>query len=129
MKVLILERERIVSSLLSKKLLEQGFEVEIARDKEEGMAKMKKEIPSVVLIDTDMPEESGFSAIIEMKKEETLCNVPIIVISNFGQPHEINKAKELGISDWVSKTEFNPQEIIKKVSQILARASQSEARG
>lgn len=122
-KILILEDEEIILDLLSDKLLGQGYEVKTARNGKEGMLMMEKEIPDLVLTDVVMPEKNGFDVISEMKQNELLKNVPIIIISNSGQPVEIDKAKELGVSDWVIKTEFDPQEIIQKVKQVLMKTS------
>lgn len=118
-KILILEDEEIILDLLSKKLLQEGYEVKTARNGKEGMLMMEKEIPDLVLTDVIMPEKNGFDVISEMKQSEALKNVPIIIISNSGQPVEIDKAKALGVSDWVIKTEFDPNEIIQKVDKIL----------
>lgn len=118
-KILILEDEEIILDLLSNRLSGQGYEVKTARNGKEGMLMMEKEIPDLVLTDVVMPEKNGFDVISEMKQNELLRNVPIIIISNSGQPVEIDKAKELGVSDWVIKTEFDPQEIIQKVDKVL----------
>lgn len=119
MKILILEDEEIILDLLSKKLLQEGYEVKTSRNGKEGMLMMEKEIPDLVLTDVIMPEKNGFDVISEMKQSEALKNVPIIIISNSGQPVEIDKAKAFGVSDWVIKTEFDPNEIIQKVDKIL----------
>lgn len=122
-KILILEDEEIILELLSKKLLQQGYEVRTAKNGKEGMLMMEKEIPDLVLTDVIMPEKDGFEVISEMKQNEALKNVPVMIISNSGQPVEIDKAKEMGVLDWVIKTEFDPQEIINKVNNILCQKS------
>jgi len=43
----------------------------------------------------------------------------VIVVSNSGQPVEIDQARELGAKDWLIKTEFDPQEVIDKVKKQL----------
>ncbi|MFH0932305.1 MAG: response regulator, partial [bacterium] len=116
-KILILEDEEIILNLLSKKLLAQGYEVKTAKNGKEGMLIMEKEVPDLVLTDIIMPEKNGFEVISEMKQNELLRNVPIVIISNSGQPVEIDKAREMGVSDWVIKTEFDPEEILQKIKQ------------
>jgi len=51
----------------------------------------------------------------EMQSDKDLRGIPVVVISNSGQPVELDKAKELGAKDWLIKTEFDPQEVIDKV--------------
>lgn len=120
-KILIVEDEELMYNLLQKKLTAGGYEVTIAKDGVEGMEMMKKEKPDLVLLDIVMPEKNGFEVMEEMKKYESLKNISIIVISNSGQPVEIDKAKELGAKDWLIKTEFDPQEVIDKVVKQIGK--------
>jgi len=123
-KILIIEDEVILLDLLTKKLSREGYEVKTAQNGKEGMLMMAKEVPDLVLADIVMPEKNGFAVIAEMKQSELLKNVPIIIISNSGQPVDLDKAKGLGVFDWLIKTEFDPQEVVEKVKQVLTRASQ-----
>lgn len=57
----------------------------------------------------------------EMAGDPDLKNIPVIVISNSGQPVEIDRAQELGAQDWLVKAEFDPQEVIDKVEKQLGK--------
>ncbi len=118
-KILIIEDEELMYSLLQKKLTAVGYDVSISKDGEEGLEKMKEEKPDLILLDIVMPKKGGFEVMEEMQKDETLRNIPIVIISNSGQPVELNKAKELGAKDWLIKTEFDPQEVIEKVKKQI----------
>ena len=118
-KILIIEDEEIMYSLLEKKLKQEGYEVNVAKNGEEGLEKMKTNRPDLVLLDIIMPKKGGFEVMEEMRKEEDLKDLPVVVISNSGQPVELDKAKELGAKDWLIKTEFDPQEVIEKVKKQI----------
>ena len=118
-KILIIEDEEIVLGLLQKKLSQEGYEVSVARDGEEGLKKMREIKPDIVLLDIIMPKMSGFEVMEEMQKDSGLKKIPVIVVSNSGQPVEIDKARGLGAKDWLIKTEFDPQEVINKVKKQL----------
>ena len=118
-KILIVEDEEIIYELLQKKLTQEGYEVSIAKDGDEGLEKMKELKPDLVLLDIVMPKKGGFEVMDEMKRDENLKDIPVIVISNSGQPVELDKAKELGAKDWLIKTEFDPQEVIEKVKKQI----------
>ena len=118
-KILILEDEVVLLDLLTRKLLQQGYEVKTAENGEDGMLMMEKEIPDLVLTDIIMPKKDGFAVIAEMKQSELLRNVPIIIISNSGQPVDLDKARALGVFVWLIKTEFDPQEVIEKVKNKI----------
>lgn len=120
-KILLVEDEEIMINLLEKKLTQEGYDVTVAVNGEEGLEKMKEQKPDVVLLDIIMPKKGGFEVMEEMNKDPVLKEVPVIIISNSGQPVELDKAKELGAKDWLIKTEFDPQEVLDKVRKQIGR--------
>jgi len=120
-KILIVEDEEILLDLLRKKLINQGYSVVVARDGGEGLRIMREEKPDLVLLDIIMPKLGGFEVMEEMQKDNKLKNIPIIIVSNSGQPVEIEKARELGAKDWLIKTEFDPQEVVEKVIKQIGQ--------
>jgi len=120
-KILIVEDEEILTSLLGKKLTNEGYEVSIAKDGEEGLKVIQEIKPDLILLDIVMPKMGGFEVMAEMAKDEKLKKIPVIVISNSGQPVEIDRAQELGAKDWLVKAEFDPQEVIDKVVKQIGK--------
>lgn len=118
-KVLIVEDEEIIYTLLQRKLSQEGYLVSVAKDGQEGLEKMSRERPDLILLDIVMPKKGGFEVMEEMRRDENLRSIPVVVISNSGQPVELDKAKELGAKDWLIKTEFDPQEVIEKVKKQI----------
>ncbi|PIZ01145.1 response regulator [bacterium (Candidatus Gribaldobacteria) CG_4_10_14_0_8_um_filter_33_9] len=118
-KILIVEDEELLYDMLKRKLEIEGYEVSIAENGVEGLEKIKKINPDLILLDIVMPEKGGFEVMEELQQEEDYKNIPIIIISNSGQPVEIDRAKELGAKDWLIKTEFDPQEVIEKVKKQI----------
>lgn len=120
-KILLVEDEEIIISLLQKKLIKEGYKVSVARDGVEGLEKMRKIKPDLILLDIIMPRMGGFEVMEEMQKSEELKKIPVIVISNSGQPVELERAVKLGAKDWLIKTEFDPQEVIDKVVKQIGK--------
>ncbi len=120
-KILLVEDEELVLDLLQRKLTNEGYEVSVAKDGEEGIQIMKKVKPDLVLLDIIMPKMGGFEVMEEMQKVPELKQIPVIVISNSGQPVEIDKAQRLGAKDWLIKTQFDPQEVIDKVVKQIGK--------
>jgi CheY-like chemotaxis protein len=118
-KILIIEDEEILLNLLQKKLSQEGYEVSVAKDGKEGLEVMKKVKPDLVLLDIVMPKMGGFEVMEKMFKNEELKKIPVIIISNSGQPVELDKAKKLGAKDCLIKTEIDSQEVIKKVKKQI----------
>jgi len=120
-KILLIEDEQLMIELLEKKLIQEGYEVAVAKDGVEGLEKMRGTKPDLVLLDIVMPRMGGFGVMEEMTKDDELKQIPIIVISNSGQPVELDRAKRLGAKDWLIKTEFDPQEVIDKVLKQIGK--------
>jgi len=116
-KLIIIEDEETLLNLLDKKLNQEGYSVDIARNGEEGLEKIRNNRPDLILLDIIMPKMGGFEVMEILKKDKELNTIPIIIISNSGQPVELDRAKELGVVDWLIKTDFDPQEVVDKVKK------------
>lgn len=120
-KILLIEDEEIMIGLLQKKLTQKGYGVSIARDGQEGLKLMRETTPDLILLDIVMPKMDGFEVLEQMQKDKELKKIPVIVISNSGQPVELDRVKKLGVKDWLIKTEFDPQEVIDKVVKQIGK--------
>ncbi|MBI2626492.1 MAG: response regulator [Candidatus Nealsonbacteria bacterium] len=120
-KIALIEDEEVLIGLLQRKLIKEGYDVFLARDGEEGLKMLREEKPDLVLLDIVMPKMGGFEVMEEMQKDEELKKIPIVIISNSGQPVELDRAKQLGVKDWLIKTEFDPQEVINKVIKQIGK--------
>jgi len=125
-KIFIIEDEEIISELLEKKLKEEGYEVKSAKDGEEGWKLLQQSVlektpPDLILLDIVMPKKNGFEVMQEMQKNQTLCHIPVIIISNSGQSVELTKAQELGAKDWLIKTEFDHREVLSKINRYIGK--------
>jgi CheY-like chemotaxis protein len=118
-KILLIEDEEIMINLLQRKLTQAGYEVSVAKNGEEGLKVMREVKPEIILLDIIMPKMGGFEVMEEMQKDKKLAKIPVIVISNSGQPVELDRAQKLGARDWLIKTEFDPQEVIDKVKKQI----------
>lgn len=120
-KILIIEDEEILSDLLKKKLTQAGYEVSVAEDGVEGINQVEKSVPDLILLDIVMPKMGGFEVMKELQKREEFAKIPVIIISNSGQPVELDLAQKLGVKDWLIKTDFDPQEVLDKVVKQIGK--------
>lgn len=111
-----------MAGLLEKKLKEAGYEVFVAADGAEGLDLLKRSKPDLLLLDIVMPGKDGFEVMEEMNTSEefNLKKIPVIIISNSGQPVEIDRATALGVRDYLIKVNFDPQEVVDKVQKQFA---------
>jgi CheY-like chemotaxis protein len=119
--ILIIEDEEIILDLLKRKLVQEGYNVLVARNGLQGLEIMQETKPDLVLLDIVMPQMGGFGVMEEMQRNNQLKDIPVIVISNSGQPVELDRAQALGAKDWLIKTEFDPKEVIEKVMKQIGK--------
>lgn len=121
-RIFLIEDEEVLIDVLQKKLTTEGYDVVVARNGEEGINKLKEtrdNPPDLILLDIIMPKKDGFEVLEERNKDKKLASIPVIIISNSGQPVELSRAKQMGAQDWLVKTEFDPQEVLDKVNKYL----------
>jgi len=119
-KIIIIEDEDILVDILSKKLEREGYEVFSAEDGEKGLEKIEEISPDLILLDIVMPKMNGYEVLsVLMKKYGKGKMPPVIIISNSGQPVEIDKAMQLGAKDYIIKAQFTPEEVVSKVNRLM----------
>jgi DNA-binding response OmpR family regulator len=118
-KILIIEDDKFLRLLITRKLNQEGFSVIEALDGEEGLKKVKEERPDLVLLDLILPSVDGFEVLTRIQKDEAIKGIPVIILSNLGQREDIEKGIKLGAADYLIKAHFTPIEIVEKVKRIL----------
>jgi DNA-binding response OmpR family regulator len=116
-KILIIEDEESLVELLQDKLTKEGYDVATALDGEKGYSKISAFSPDLILLDIVMPKMDGYEVLEKMNKEKV--KIPVIIISNSGQPVEIEKTTKLGAVDHLIKTEFSAADVLAKVRKCM----------
>lgn len=114
-KILIIEDDLLLGDVLNQKLTSEGYEVSVAIDGLKGYAAIKSFKPDLILLDIILPSMNGYEILEAKKKDPSLYPIPVIIISNSGQPVEINRALALGVKDYLVKAQFDPEEVLAKV--------------
>ena len=118
-KILLVEDDKFLRELMSKKLITLGYEVVSAADGESGLVMIKETKPDVVLLDLILPGINGFEVLEKAKQDPAIANIPVVILSNLGQTEDIEKGLALGAKDFLVKAHFTPQEIVNKLKSIL----------
>ena len=122
-KVLSIEDDAFLSSLVSGKLIERGFSVITASTGKSGLAKAKLERPHLILLDIMLPDMGGFEILELLKSDPDTKDIPVIILSNLGGRDEIEKGVALGASSYLIKSNILPHEVAELVeSQIRSGA-------
>ena len=125
MHVLIMEDDTFFQKFYSSKLTESGFQVTVASDGEEGLAKLAQSRPDLILLDIIMPKKDGFDVLKAISVDHSLRTIPILVFSTLGQEQDIQKAKALGAYDYVNKSLLDYNVLLTKVNQVVSMLKKS----
>jgi len=117
-KVLAVEDDLFLKELLAGKLADEEFNVFYASNGDEALALAAAEIPDIILLDILLPGMSGFEVLEKLKSEEATKNIPVLILSNFGQPEDIEKGKALGATDFLVKANNSLDAIVARVREI-----------
>ena len=118
-KILIIEDDKFLRELITRQLVNEGYQPIEATNGEEGVRTAKSEKPDLILLDLILPGIDGFEALARIRKDQETANLPVIILSNLGQKEDIERGLKLGATDYLIKAHFSPGEIIEKIASIL----------
>ena len=85
------------------------------------MKTAQAEKPDLILLDLILPKKDGFAVLQDLKKDETLKSIPVIVLTNLEGTTDVEKVLELGATTYLVKANYDLQEIIFKIKQTLEK--------
>jgi len=118
--ILIVEDDTFLLNIYKTKFEFENFKVSTAENGEVGLAEIRKKHPDLILLDILMPKMDGFAVLEELKKDKSIQNIPVILLTNLGQKDDVQKGLELGAKDYIIKAHFKPSEVLEKVRKVLA---------
>ena len=117
--VLIVEDEDFLILALKDNLEAEGYAVVVARNGDEAIACVRAHRPDLILLDLLMPTKSGFTVLLELKKNLEWKLIPVIVLSNFGGDTQRDQALKMGADDYFMKSQHTITEVIEKAKEYL----------
>ena len=118
-KILVADDDLNICELLRLYLEKEGFEVVMAHDGEEAVAKFESEKPSLILLDIMMPKLDGWQVCRQIRQKS---DCPIIMLTAKGETFDKVLGLELGADDYVVKP-FDTKEIVARIKAVLRRSS------
>jgi two-component system response regulator (stage 0 sporulation protein F) len=122
-KILIVDDQTGVRTLLCEAFLEEGYDAEMAPNGYEAVQKVKAGAPDIILMDMKMPGMNGIEALQEIKKIND--SIPVIIMTAYGELEVVAEAMKLGISEYIAKP-FDIFELRRMVARIVGRDKESQ---
>ena len=123
MKVLIVDDNKQIISILEAYAKKEGYQTVIAVDGQEALDVFQRERPDIILLDVMMPKIDGFEVCRVIRKTS---NVPIIMITARGEDFEKIMGLEIGADDYIVKP-FSIKELLVRVAALLRRVKKEES--
>ncbi len=120
-KILVVDDEQDCRDYLETFFLDNGYEVEVAHDGEDGLYKLKEFFPDLITLDIVMPNQTGVGFFRKLRKSDILQDIPVIILSG------ATRYKEFFSNDHVTmprpeaffEKPFDMQELIDKVKELI----------
>lgn len=123
-KILVVEDESSLQKAMIDVLKINGYEAVGANDGEEGLNMAKSEKPDLILLDVIMPKMNGFDVLKALKADAETKPIPVIILTNLESSGDIERALSLGAMTYLVKTNYELDDVIKRVRDSLTKAAQ-----
>lgn len=120
-RILIVEDEAALVTLLRYNLEREGFEVFEARDGDEALVLADENPPDLILLDWMLPLTSGIEVCRQVRRRPELRNTPVIMLTARGEEADKIRGLDSGADDYVTKP-FSPAELLARVRALLRRS-------
>ena len=122
-KILIVDDDKQIVLLLASRLKANKYEIVVAYDAMQAVAKAFSEKPDLILLDIKMPGGSGISVMDNLSNSAETAITPVIVITAYPSPEIQQKVKEMGAVDFISKP-FKAEDILPRIRRALGEVNE-----
>ncbi len=124
-KILLVDDDQDFVEATKLVLESKPYEVIVAYDGDEGLAKARRDKPDLIILDIIMPVKDGFNAAEELKKDSELSKIPVLMLTSFSQrvgetSLSVSQGLTLDTEDYVDKP-VSPEELLRRVERLLKR--------
>lgn len=117
-KLLLVEDNEMNRDMLSRRLTRKGYDIVIAQDGAEAIAKVATESPEVILMDMSLPVIDGWEATRRLKAAEETRHIPVIALTAHAMAGDRERALEVGCDDYDTKPIDFPRLLVKIQKQL-----------
>lgn len=122
-KILIVEDSEIQAIMLKRILVQNGYTVTWAKNGADGLAAALEQRPALVISDIMMPVMNGYQMSREIKQQETLKGLPLLLLTQLSEPEEVIRGLESGADNYITKP-FNTDFLLSKVDALIKNSDQ-----
>lgn len=117
--ILMIEDDPLFADIHVKLLREHGFLVTQVTNGDDALRKFEVDPPDLVLLDIGLPRKDGFAVLEDVRQLETGKDVPVVMLTRLSAKEDIDRAFQLGASEYLIKTQHTPAEVVQHVEKLL----------
>lgn len=119
-RILLVEDDDSLASVYTTRLQAEGFDTRRVTNGEEALAAALNYHPHLVLLDVMMPKVSGFDVLDIMRNTPETANLKVIMLTALSQDTDKQRAKELGVDDYLVKSQVVISDVVDRIRSLLA---------
>ena len=116
-RVLLVEDDDAIAEMYGMQLRLDGYVVEVARNADDAVCRVEQAVPDLLLLDLLLPGRGGLEVLAEVK--ERWDGVPVVILSNYGDPELLARGRQMGARDYVVKSRTTPHEVSRSIPRWL----------
>ncbi len=127
-KILVVEDERDMAELIAMRLQREHYEVDTVHDGLTALRRIRAQPPDLILLDLMLPHMSGTELANELRRDERLARIPIIMVTARGETTDEVLGLHLGADDYITKP-FSMSVLLARIAAVLRRIERAEDGG
>lgn len=100
-----------MAELYRLRLDREGHRVDVAADGQAALEAVRRERPDLILLDIRMPRLSGIAVLEEVRADGGLRDLPVVMLTNYSDPAQVQRCRELGIEAYLVKSRTTPRQL------------------
>jgi DNA-binding response OmpR family regulator len=118
-RVLLIEDDQTIALMYQLQLVADGYEVELAMDGASGLRQVQEAPPDLILLDIRLPKLPGLDVLRAIALDPRLAGVPVLILSNYGEPAMVREGLQLGARDYLIKSQTTPIQLSMRLREYL----------
>lgn len=119
--LLLIEDDPLIDKMYTAKFTREGFSVLVAKDGVEGLKLALEKKPDFIILDIMMPRLSGTDLLEKLRADVKGKDIPVIILTNLSEKEEEERARNLGVEEYLLKANITPSNIVAKIKNYLGK--------
>lgn len=116
--IVMAEDEEHIGRMVVFKLEKEGYQITWVKDGEAALVAIKEKKPELILLDIMMPKKDGLEVLIELKNDNNLKHIPVVMLTAKGREVDVVSGIDKGAADYIIKP-FRPAELLARIKRLL----------